>query len=112
MDSFPEISHADLLAAMENASVTLIDCNGTDSFRSGHMPNAIDFEAESDVLADLLPRNRAALVVAYCGGPECSAYLQGAKAARTLGYTNVRHYAAGITGWKAAHAEMEYSPSY
>jgi rhodanese-related sulfurtransferase len=112
MDTFPEISHSELLEAMERDAVTIIDCNGTDSFRTGHIPNAIDFESEAGVLADLLPHNTSALVVVYCGGLQCSAWLQGARAAQTLGYTNVCHYAAGISGWKDAHAEVEHSPTY
>ncbi len=107
MQTFPEISHAELVDAIDNGMVTLLDCNGTESFKAGHIPHAIDFEAKSAVLADLLPRNKSSLVVAYCGGPSCDAYLRGAKAAQTLGYTHVWHYAGGISGWKAAHAEVE-----
>ena len=53
-----------------------------------------------------LPRERP-LVVAYCGGPTCNAYSAAAKAAKELGYTNVKHLSAGISGWKAANAPLE-----
>ncbi len=107
MDPFPEINYADLAKAISSKTVTLIDVNGTASFKAGHIPHAIDFEAQASNLASLLPKDKSALVVSYCGGPACSAYLRGANAAKTLGYSNVKHFTAGISGWKAAHAEVE-----
>jgi rhodanese-related sulfurtransferase len=107
MDPIPEISHHNLMGALLDGSATLIDVNGTESYQAGHIPSAIDFEAKSSVLADLLPADKSALIVVYCGGPECSAYLRGARAVETLGYTNVRHYADGISGWKASMGEVE-----
>jgi rhodanese-related sulfurtransferase len=107
MDTFPEISFDDLSKAIANKSVTLIDVNGTASFQDGHIPKAIDFEAQASNLASLLPKDKSALIVCYCGGPACTAYLRGAKAAQTLGYSNVKHFTPGITGWKSAHAKVE-----
>ena len=68
---------------------------------------SIDFRAQKDALAKLLPADKNALVVAYCGGPTCNAYAAAAKAAKELGYTNVKHLSAGISGWKAANAPLE-----
>ena len=51
--------------------------------------------------------DKSALVVAYCGGPTCGAYAAAAKAAQELGYTNIKHLSAGISGWKAANAPLE-----
>jgi rhodanese-related sulfurtransferase len=105
MDPIPEISHYNLMNALCAGSATVIDVNGTASYESLHIPTAIDFEAKSSVLVDLLPADHAALIVVYCGGPSCSAYLRAARAVETLGYTNIRHYADGISGWKAATTE-------
>jgi rhodanese-related sulfurtransferase len=55
----------------------------------------------------MLPADKNALVVAYCGGPACNAYKEGAKAAEELGYTNVKHFKGGISGWKASGAAVE-----
>ncbi|HTI69392.1 MAG TPA: rhodanese-like domain-containing protein [Candidatus Limnocylindria bacterium] len=96
----PDISHAQLKKAMAEKKVTLIDVNGTDSWKEGHIPGAIDFDANEKSLASLLPADKDALVVAYCGNERCPAYKLGAKAALALGYKNVKHYAAGIDGWK------------
>ena len=102
-----DISIADLKAAVAAKTVTVLDANGTDSWQAGHVPGAIDFATQKDKLASLLPQDKGALIVAYCGGPKCGAYKAAAAAAQKLGYTNVKHLAAGISGWKTAGAEME-----
>ena len=99
---FPDISIAELKSAMETHKVTLLDVNGTTSYQSGHIPGAIDFTAAKKDLAKVLPKDKNALVVAYCGGPACPAYQAAAKAAKDLGYKNVKHLVAGISGWKEA----------
>jgi rhodanese-related sulfurtransferase len=101
-DKFPDISHDELKAAIAEKKVTLIDVNGSDSYKAGHIPGAIDFETSKAELAKKLPSDKNALVVAYCGNEKCSAYQRGAKAAKELGYTNVKHYSKGIAGWKQA----------
>lgn len=97
----PDISLAELKQAMADKAVVLLDCNGSKSYAGGHIPGAIDFEGVKD-LSRVLPANKAALVVAYCGGPKCLAYKAGADAATKLGYTNVKHFSGGISGWKDA----------
>ena len=103
----PDISISDLKSAIAAKKVTLIDVNGSDSWKKGHIPGAIDFSASKDKLASALPKDKGALVVAYCGGPRCQAYQAAAKAAEKLGYTNVKHLVAGISGWQDAGAKME-----
>jgi rhodanese-related sulfurtransferase len=55
----------------------------------------------------VLPADKAALVVAYCGSPKCGAYKKAANAAVQLGYTNVKHFSGGISGWKSAGEPTE-----
>lgn len=105
--AYPDISINELKSAMASKKVTLLDANGSDSFKRGHIPGAIDFGASKDKLAQVLPKDKTALVVAYCGGPKCQAYQSAAKAAEKLGYTNVKHLVAGISGWQAAGEKME-----
>ncbi|WP_395748390.1 rhodanese-like domain-containing protein [Prosthecobacter sp.] len=104
---FPDISIADLKQAIADKKVTVIDVNGAASYKAGHVPGAIDFASNGDKLASVLPADKNALVVAYCGGPACSAYKAAANAANKLGYTNVKHLSAGISGWKAAKESLE-----
>ena len=77
------------------------------SFANGHIPGAIEFSTQRKDLKNLLPKKKDTLVVAYCGGPSCRAYLKGANAAAKLGYTNVRHLSAGISGWKKAGKKVD-----
>lgn len=104
---YPEISLQDLKKAIAEKKVTLIDVNGSSSWKEGHIPGAIDYQANKDKLAKLLPKDKGALVVAYCGGPQCGAYAAAAKVAKELGYKNVRHLVAGISGWKEAGEKTE-----
>ena len=104
---YPEIKIPELKSAIAAKKVTLLDANGTESWEKGHIPGAIDFEANKAKLAGLLPKDKDALVVAYCGGPKCQAYTAAAKAAEKLGYTNVKHLTAGISGWAEAKLTME-----
>jgi rhodanese-related sulfurtransferase len=105
---FADITHSELKQAISDKKVVLIDVNGSESYKSGHIPGAIDFEKTKD-LAKLLPADKSSLIVAYCYGESCAAYRRAALEAQKLGYTNVKHYAAGITGWKAQQEKVETS---
>jgi rhodanese-related sulfurtransferase len=104
-----DISHAELQAAIAKKSAVILDVNGSDSFAEGRIPGAIDFIANQKKIAALLPKDKTALVVAYCGNEQCSAYQAAASAAIALGYTNVKHYAPGIDGWIKSGAKVEKS---
>ncbi len=104
---FPDISITELKSAIESKKVTLLDVNGSDTYKAGHIPGAVDFKAKKTDIAKILPADKGALVVAYCGGPTCGAYAAAAKAAQDLGYTNVKHLTAGISGWKDAGEKTE-----
>lgn len=104
---FADISIPDLKKAIADKSVTVIDVNGSESYKEGHVPTAIDYATSEATLAKDLPADKGALIVAYCGSPKCKAYLAAANKAKELGYTNVKHLSAGISGWKAAGEKTE-----
>ena len=104
---FTDISINDVNKLAESKSAVIIDVNGDDSFKAGHVPGALNFAAIKDNLATSLPKKKDALIVAYCGNPKCGAYLKAAKAAEKLGYTNIKHMSAGISGWKEAGMKTE-----
>ena len=104
---YPDITISDLKSAIASKSVTLLDANGTDTYKEGHIPGAINFETSKEKLAKVLPKDKNALIVAYCGGPQCQAYQAAAKAAEKLGYKNIKHLTAGISGWHDAGEKME-----
>ena len=86
---YPEITIDQLKSAIAAKEFTLLDVNGSQSWKQGHIPGALDYASSQANLAKVLPRNKDALIVAYCGGPSCGAYARAAKAAKDLGYTNV-----------------------
>ena len=104
---FRSISQAQLQKAINAKKVTILDANGEDSYKEGRIPTAINFYAVQDHLAKVLPKNKKALVVAYCFNPHCTAYEEAATAARKLGYTNVAHFSPGIAGWRASVAKQD-----
>jgi rhodanese-related sulfurtransferase len=104
---YPDIAITDLEKAIKDGKVTVIDVNGSQSYAKGHIPGAIDFRANAKEIAKVLPEDKGALIVAYCGGPSCSAYKAAASAAESLGYTNVKHLSAGISGWLQAGKDTE-----
>lgn len=104
---YADISVSEVKAAIKAKKITLIDVNGSESYAKRHVPTAIDFDAAQKDLAKHLPADKDALIVAYCGGPKCSAYKAAADAAAKLGYKNVKHMAAGISGWVDAGEKTE-----
>ena len=105
--SYPDISIAELKKAIDEKKVVVIDVNGSDSFKSGHIPSAVNFSEVKGDLSKVLPKEKDALVVAYCGGPSCNAYQRAADEASKLGYTNIKHLSAGISGWLKASEKVE-----
>jgi len=104
---FPDISVAELKKAIAEKKVVVIDVNGAESYKSGHVPSALDYTKISGDIAAALPADKSTLIVAYCGGPSCNAYTRAANAAAKLGYTNVKHLSAGISGWLQAKEQTE-----
>lgn len=106
---FADISVSEVKGLVESKKAVIIDVNGSKSYAAGRVPGAIDFAAVKDNLASVLPADKNTLIVAYCGGPKCSAYQAAAKAAQKLGYKNVKHMSAGISGWKEAGMKLDKS---
>ena len=101
-EGIPKISIKELGTILERGDAILLDVNGSKYFAKGHIPGAIDFRAHEGALAEKLGKDKSRLIVVYCGAPNCDAYLAGVEAARKLGFTNIRHLPAGISGWIAA----------
>ena len=104
---YPDISIKELKIQIAKKKVTVIDVMGASSFKKGHVPTALSFAKHGKNLAKILPKDKNALIVAYCGGPKCSAYKRAADLAAKLGYKNVKHMSAGIGGWKKAGEKTE-----
>jgi len=98
---YPLISKSELKSAVEKKSAVIVDVNSEESFKKAHVPGAIHFGSHSKGFAKLLPQDKDALLVAYCGGPMCEAWKKAAEEACNLGYKNIRHFKEGIKGWVA-----------
>jgi rhodanese-related sulfurtransferase len=103
----PEIAFSELEPLVTARHVVLVDANGTESYKAGHIPGAIDFAAHQSDLASVLPAQKDALIVAYCGGPMCNAWEKAATAVSALGYTDLKHFKGGISGWKESRGPVE-----
>ena len=104
---FADISIKDVKAAAEAKSAVIIDVNGPDSYKAGHVPGALSWADIKGDLAAKLPADKTTPIIAYCGNPKCGAYAAAANAAKKLGYTNVKHMSAGIAGWNEAKMPTE-----
>jgi rhodanese-related sulfurtransferase len=104
---FADISLTDVKTAANAKSAVIIDANSPDSYKAGHVPGALSYAAIKKDLATSLPADKNTLIIAYCGNPKCGAYLQPAKEAKKLGYTNIKHMSAGIAGWNEAKLPTE-----
>jgi rhodanese-related sulfurtransferase len=99
--SYPVVTGADVQKAVAAGNTTFIDANGNDSYQEKHIGNAIHFNSKKSMeLAKALPADKNAPIIAYCGGPSCTAWHKAATAACEAGYTNISHYKDGISGWK------------
>ena len=104
---YPDISIGDLEKAIKAGKVVVIDVNGAKSFtKRGHIPTAVSFTNAKSLAKQLAKSKKDTLVVAYCGGPTCNAYKRGASAAADLGFKNVKHLSAGISGWIKAGKKL------
>ena len=110
-EKFDDIPHKELVAAVSAGKVVLLDCNNTLTYNKNHIPGALNFGKVKNDLAKNLPADKGALIVAYCGDPDCSAYKGGANAALDLGYTNVKCYSLGIKGWLESKEKVEGAAS-
>src|SRR5690349_3787209 len=65
----PEISVDDVAAGIEAKTLTVFDCNADKTRKKvGVLPGAILVEDEEEYPATILPADKAAKLVFYCGG--------------------------------------------
>lgn len=100
---YPLIDKKELgtLVSNKDSKIFVIDANGRKSFEKNHVPGAVHYDAIKKNFAKALPQDKNTMIVAYCGGPLCEAWKKSAEEACNLGYTNIRHFKAGISGWTA-----------
>ena len=66
----PEISVAEVAAGLEAKTLAVVDCNSEKTRKKvGVLPGAILVDDEEAYAASVLPADKAAKLVFYCGGP-------------------------------------------
>ncbi|MFZ7127292.1 MAG: rhodanese-like domain-containing protein [Desulfobacterales bacterium] len=69
-------------------------------FVKGHVPMAMSIpDSQFDKSAHMLPADKDALLIFYCGGLDCKLSHKSAYKAEALGYRNVKVFAEGFPGW-------------
>lgn len=73
-------------------------------FVKGHIPGSISMPtSQFSKMKGLLPADKTALVVFYCGGLKCALSHKAAFKAQKLDYNNVKVFAKGYPNWKKAY---------
>ncbi|MBH5335734.1 rhodanese-like domain-containing protein [Streptomyces pactum] len=102
------ITRDELVAAIRNGEVTVVDTLGGEYYAQQHLPGALALvPAEVDARASTVLPDRDAAIVTYCSNPACPNSGQVADRLTALGYTNVRKYREGIQDWVEAGLPTE-----
>lgn len=84
----------------EKGNYILIDSRPGLRFKEGAIPTAISLPfPEFDKLVDRLPADKNRLTIFYCSGVTCNMSPSSQKAAKKLGYTNIKVFVEGMPGW-------------
>lgn len=102
------ITRAELEAALDEGTVTVVDALGGEYYAKQHLPGAVALVlADVDARAAAVLPDRAAPIVTYCANPACPNSGQVADRLTALGYADVRKYREGIEDWVAAGLPTE-----
>jgi rhodanese-related sulfurtransferase len=107
----PELSTADLKAALADPAVIVLDARPFDEFAVSHIPGARSvpgkpglppslYTADVEAMARTIP-DRSQQLVLYCNGLFCGRSKRFGAELRKNGYTRVRRYQLGTPGWRA-----------
>ena len=95
-----EIGTGELLTIMTGKEpYHLFDARPVKHFGKAHVPSARPAHPKDDNFLGLLPGDKDALLVFYCGGPTCPFTGVAVDMAGKAGYTNLKGYQAGLPGW-------------
>ncbi|WP_119303643.1 ArsR/SmtB family transcription factor [Dongia deserti] len=105
LDKLEPVSREELVARLQDGSVTLLDVRPEDEFALGHLPGALNVPLdELERRLSELPKDQE--IVAYCRGPYCILSFEAVATLRAKGY-RIRRLEDGFPEWKAAGFEVE-----
>ena len=109
VSELPHISRDELRAKVESGEdFVLVDALAPMSYARSHLPGAINLPLEW--VDERAPRRVPDLdteIVVYCIDVKCTSSVFVGERLRSLGYTNVRHYADGKDDWMEAGLPLE-----
>ena len=109
VSELPHISRDELRAKIESGEeFVLVDALAPMSYARSHLPGAINLPLEW--VDERAPRRVPDLdteIVVYCIDVKCTSSVFVGERLRSLGYTNVRHYADGKDDWTSAGLPLE-----
>ena len=108
-----EISVKELLDIMNSGKpYYLFDARPAKRFGGGHIPTSVTAFPDDKNFLSLLPADKNALLIFYCGGPTCPYTGKAIKQAQAAGYTNLKGFQAGMPGWKKAKLPVYSEPKW
>ena len=113
----PEISTAQLQAALASANTVVLDARPYEEYAVSHLPGARTvpgkpgttpalYVADADEAAKTIP-DKAQSLILYCNGLFCGRSERFADDLIKLGYRNVRRYQLGAPAWRALGGVMQ-----
>jgi rhodanese-related sulfurtransferase len=108
-----EISLEELLSIMNSGDkYYLFDARPAKRFGGGHIPTSVTAFPKDKNFLNLLPEDKTALVVFFCGGPTCPYTGKAVAKAQKAGYTNLKGFQAGMPAWKKAKLPVYSEPKW
>ncbi|MGB5225933.1 MAG: rhodanese-like domain-containing protein, partial [Arenicellales bacterium] len=106
-----EISKDELLKIMNSGDkYYLFDARPTKVFDCGYLPTATSAFPDGKDFLSVLPEDKTALLLFYCGGPTCPFTGKAIKKAQEAGYTNLKGFQAGLPAWNKAKLPLYSHP--
>jgi rhodanese-related sulfurtransferase len=115
--SVPEVSTAELQAALENASAMILDARPYDEYAVSHIPRARTVPGKqgttpalyvadvNTVLSTITDKSQP--LILYCNGLNCGRSKRFGDELLKAGYRNVRRYQLGAPVWRALGGVMQ-----
>lgn len=108
-----EIDTGELLKIMTaKEPYHLYDARPVKRFGKAHIPSAKPAHPKDDNFLSLLPGDKNALLVFYCGGPTCPFTGIAVDKAGKAGYKNIKGYQAGLPGWNKSKLPVHTEPGW
>ena len=108
-----EISVEELLRIMTSGQAyNLFDARPVKRFGDAHIPSARPAFPKDENFLSLLPADKDALLVFYCGGPTCPYTGEAVGKAQEAGYTRLKGFQAGMPGWKKSKLPVHSEASW